>query len=61
MTLSLTRPRCAGQAMIEYLIGCSTLGLLLFVPVAGGRPAILWIATALRDVAQGYGFLLSLS
>jgi hypothetical protein len=57
----VTRAAASGQALVEYLVGCASLAVLLFVPVAGGRPAIAWIALALRDLVHGYGFLLSLT
>lgn len=57
----MKRAATSGQALAECLVGCAALAVLLFVPVAGDRPAIAWIALALRDVVHGYGFLLSLT
>ena len=50
----------AGQALLEYVIGLSTVVLALFVPLFDGRSVAGALANAVRDAYETFSFLVSL-
>ena len=49
-----------GQALTEYLIGLSTVVLVLFIPLFDGRSVAGALANAIRDAYATFSFLVSL-
>lgn len=57
------RPAPSGQAMIEYMIVTSAVGIVLFVPnpLTGNMAPADYVARAVRTFFRAYSFLVSVS
>lgn len=43
----------AGQAMVEYVVVCTLVAMVLFIPI-GGKPLYVIVIDALRMMHAGY-------